>query len=212
VRFEAAPDWSEVHVPGNQRVHAFHRAIPADFSTATFFLVAGALGDNAITCTGLDMDDPQSDKAVVEILAAMGADVQHLTDGIRVAAHDLYGIEVDLNDCPDTLPMLAVLGCFASGRTVLRNVPQARIKETDRIAVMAAELKRMGGRVRELRLPRRQECPCQKQPCTNRTTAASGITKSGRPGSPWTSRSYGIPSASKARATVSSGPVSRLLT
>jgi len=60
------------------------------------------------------------------------------------------GIEVDLNDCPDTLPMLAVLGCFARGRTVLRNVPQARIKETDRIAVMAAELNRMGGRVREL--------------------------------------------------------------
>jgi 3-phosphoshikimate 1-carboxyvinyltransferase len=57
---------------------------------------------------------------------------------------------LDLNATPDALPLLAVLGCFARGVTKLVNVPQARIKETDRIAVMAAELGKMGARVEEL--------------------------------------------------------------
>ena len=67
-----------------------------------------------------------------------------------LATAALQAVELDLNATPDALPMMAVLGCFAQGRTVLANVPQARIKETDRIAVMARELALMGARVREL--------------------------------------------------------------
>lgn len=137
-------------VPGGQAYPAFDRAVPADFSSATFFLAAGAIGDNDVTSVGLDMSDAQGDKAVVDYLRAMGAGVSVEGDRIRVAGRTLRGTEIDLNATPDALPMMAVLGCFAAGQTRLVNCPQARIKETDRIAVMAAELKKMGADIEEL--------------------------------------------------------------
>jgi 3-phosphoshikimate 1-carboxyvinyltransferase len=140
----------EFRIPGGQQYRAFDRAIPADFSSATFFLGAGALDDNDIVLRGLDMTDTQGDKAVVEYVREMGAEVTVAEDAIRVRSKGLVGREFDLNDTPDALPMLAVLGCFARGTTRLVNVPQARIKETDRIAVMASELGKMGARVEEL--------------------------------------------------------------
>ena len=140
----------EFRIPGGQRYRTVDRAIPADFSSATFFLAAGALPGNRVTSLGLDMNDSQGDKAIVDHLGEMGARVEIADGAISVSAHELRGIEIDLNATPDALPMMAVLGCFASGTTRLLNVPQARLKETDRIAVMAGELAKMGARVEEL--------------------------------------------------------------
>jgi 3-phosphoshikimate 1-carboxyvinyltransferase len=80
----------------------------------------------------------------------MGARVEVEGDRIRVHGGELVGTEIDLNATPDALPMLAAVGCFARGMTRLANCPQARIKETDRIEAMGAELTKMGARVREL--------------------------------------------------------------
>jgi 3-phosphoshikimate 1-carboxyvinyltransferase len=143
-------DLREFRIPGGQQYRPVDRAIPADFSSATFFLGAGALGENEIVLRGLDMSDTQGDKAVVAFVEQMGAEVSVSEDGIRVRAKGLVGCELDLNATPDALPMLAVLGCFARGTTRLVNVPQARVKETDRIAVMAQELGKLGARVEEL--------------------------------------------------------------
>jgi 3-phosphoshikimate 1-carboxyvinyltransferase len=150
IKVEYAPDLSSVSVRGGQTYRAFDMRIPADFSSATFFLGAGALGGNEVTSTGLDMTDTQGDKAVVEYLQRMGARVTVAENGVTVEAAQLRGAELDLNATPDALPMMAVVGCLAEGRTVLGNVPQARIKETDRIAVMREELGKMGARVTEL--------------------------------------------------------------
>jgi 3-phosphoshikimate 1-carboxyvinyltransferase len=97
------------------------------------------------------MNDTQGDKAVVEYLRRMGAKVETGEGAIRVQAGELRGADLDLNATPDALPTMAVIGCFARGTTRLLNVPQARIKETDRIAVMCAELKKMGAKVSELK-------------------------------------------------------------
>ena len=137
-------------VPGGQRYEPFDYRIPGDFSSATFFLAAGALDGNDILSRGLDMNDVQGDKAVLDYLRAMGAEVLDEEHGIRVRAKALKGTELDLNATPDALPMMAVLGCFAEGTTRLVNVPQARMKETDRIAVMCEELTKLGARVEEL--------------------------------------------------------------
>jgi len=137
-------------IPGGQRYKAFDRRIPADFSSATFFLAAGALEGNAIVCEGLDMNDTQGDRQVLDYLRQMGAEIAIEDDAIRVEASQLKGCELDLNATPDALPMMAVLACFAEGRTRIVNVPQARIKETDRIAVMKTELERLGARIEEL--------------------------------------------------------------
>jgi 3-phosphoshikimate 1-carboxyvinyltransferase len=67
-----------------------------------------------------------------------------------VKAEMLTGCEIDMNATPDALPMMAVMGCFARGTTRLVNVPQARLKETDRIAMMRQELSKLGARITEL--------------------------------------------------------------
>jgi len=80
----------------------------------------------------------------------MGADIAVEADGVRVRGSHLTGVDLDMNRTPDALPAMAVVGAFAPGRTRLLHVPQARAKETDRIAVMAAALSRMGVEVEEL--------------------------------------------------------------
>ncbi len=157
-------------IPGGQCYHPFNRAIPGDFSSATFFFCAAAVTGGPVTCRGLDPEDVQGDKAVLDILSRMGCQVDVIdsnapgkqkvpgkqkADGekaIRVSApaEALRGGEFDLNAIPDALPALAVVACFCRGRTRLFNVPQARIKETDRIAVMARELGTLGAEIREL--------------------------------------------------------------
>ena len=141
---------SEFRIPGGQRYQPVNRPIPADFSSATFFLAAGALPGNRVSCLGLDMTDTQGDKAVVDYLRAMNATVEVEDDCVRVEGGALRGCEIDMNATPDALPMMAALACFAEGTTRLVNVPQARLKETDRIHVMRLELEKMGGRVTEL--------------------------------------------------------------
>jgi len=141
---------SSFRIPGSQEYHSFEAPVPGDFSSATFFLVAGAISDNDVTVTGLDMNDTQGDKAVVEMLKSMGANVEVLDDGVRVSGGELTGGEFDLNATPDALPAMAVAGCFARGTTRLLNVPQARQKETDRITVMTEVLTGLGGVVEEL--------------------------------------------------------------
>ncbi len=143
-------DLREFRLPGGQQYRPVSRAIPADFSSATFFLGAGALGENDVVLRGLDMEDTQGDKAVVGFVQQMGARVSMEEGAIRVQAGELVGCELDLNATPDALPMLSVLGCLAEGTTRLVNVPQARVKESDRISVMAAELSKLGGQVEEL--------------------------------------------------------------
>lgn len=150
IRLDYNENLSEFRVPGGQSFEPVNRRIPGDFSSATFFLVAGALGENRIVCNGLDYTDTQGDKAVIDYLKELGAELTIDPDAISVAAGPLKGCEIDLNATPDALPMLAVAACFATGETRLINVPQARIKETDRIAVMRIELEKMGATVSEL--------------------------------------------------------------
>ncbi|MDI9431233.1 MAG: 3-phosphoshikimate 1-carboxyvinyltransferase [Planctomycetota bacterium] len=138
------------HVKGGQRYKAYDLPVPADFSSATFFLCAAALFSDGVTLEGLDFADSQPDKAVVDYLRAMGAEVSIDANAIAVKAAALRGVEIDMNATPDALPAMAVVGAYAEGTTRLVNVPQARMKETDRIACMARELAKMGARVEEL--------------------------------------------------------------
>ncbi|OHB55092.1 MAG: 3-phosphoshikimate 1-carboxyvinyltransferase [Planctomycetes bacterium GWF2_50_10] len=144
-----------LQVPGGQGFKAFDMAIPADFSSATFFMVAAAILGADIEMEGLDFRDSQPDKAVAGYLADMGCPVIRGGTGVgkrtlRVVGKSLKGIEIDMNGTPDALPAMAVVGAFAEGETRLVNVPQARSKETDRIACMAKELSKMGADIEEL--------------------------------------------------------------
>jgi 3-phosphoshikimate 1-carboxyvinyltransferase len=137
-------------IEGGQSYKAFDATIPADFSSATFFLCAAALCADEVTLLGLDFSDSQPDKAVVDYLKAMGADISIGANSVTVKAAPLKGVELDMNATPDALPAMAVTAAFAEGTTKLTNVPQARGKETDRISAMACELKKMDISVEEL--------------------------------------------------------------
>lgn len=143
-------DFRRIKIKGGQRYRAFCTEIPGDFSSATFFMVLAAVSGEEFVLKNLDMTDPQGDKMVLRYLADMGAEVSCRENGIAIKGKELKGIEIDMNATPDALPAMAVAGCFARGETRLVNVPQARVKETDRIRVMCTELAKMGADIEEL--------------------------------------------------------------
>jgi 3-phosphoshikimate 1-carboxyvinyltransferase len=147
IKFEKEGYSRFIIYPG-QKIGAFKTAIPADFSSATFFLALAAVEGAEVELRGLDMEDVQGDKKVIDHLLSMGAEIE-VSDTLKVIGKKLTGRTIDLNSTPDALPAMAVVGCLAEGETRLVNVPQARLKETDRIAVMAAELKKMGADIEE---------------------------------------------------------------
>lgn len=138
-------------VPGGQKYKPFSTLIPVDFSTAAFPLLAAAVTGGEVKIPNLDFNDTQGDKAVFEFFSGMGVKItqdDHFT--IVKGPRKLKAFDLDLNATPDALPVLAVAAACADGVSRLRNVPQARIKETDRIACMSAELRKMGVAVEEL--------------------------------------------------------------
>lgn len=140
----------EFFIPGRQKYLPFECTIPGDFSSATFFMVLSAISGQEIVLDNLDMTDPQGDKMVLSILEDMGAKVTYGEKSVTIRGDKLRGKKIDMNSIPDALPAMAVAACFADGETVLCNVPQARLKETDRIRVMYEELSKMGADIEEL--------------------------------------------------------------
>lgn len=143
-------DLLHFEIPGNQRYRAFSRVIPADFSTAAFPLGAGVIAGQEVRIANLDFDDLQGDKKVFDYVRAMNGNISKENNEVIVRKSMLTGGIFDLNATPDALPVMAVLGCYAQGETQLVNVPQARLKECDRIACMTRELRKMGADIEEL--------------------------------------------------------------
>ncbi len=140
-------------VSPNQSYHAYDKAVSGDFSSASFFFCGAAITGCELTLTGLDRNDTQGDKDILFCLEKMGCLIRWKNDSVTITGPEegLKGnLSFDLNPIPDTLPILAATACFADGEIRLENVPQARIKETDRIAVMCSELTRLGAHIEEL--------------------------------------------------------------
>lgn len=151
IKFEYSKDLLSFKIKGGQAYKPFELTIPADFSTATFPLVAAAVTGGEVVIRNLDFNDRQGDKEVFSYLEKMGMNVKRGFERTVVrSSGQLKGVDLDLNSTPDALPAMAVAACFASGTTRLLNVPQARIKETDRIACMTCELRKMGADIEEL--------------------------------------------------------------
>jgi 3-phosphoshikimate 1-carboxyvinyltransferase len=128
--------------------------VEGDWSNASYFLAAGALGPREVNVAGLHRASLQGDRAILGIVAAMGARVSYgLLGGeerIGVAPGELRGIDVDMGHCPDLVPTVAVLASRAAGVTRITNVAHLRIKESDRLAAMAGEIAKTGATVEVL--------------------------------------------------------------
>jgi len=142
-------DYSSFKIKGNQSYKSFKKRIASDWSSAAFPLVAAAITKSNVLLKGLDINDSQGDKQIIKYLKRMGADIKVTDNGIKVKGDKLSGCALDLDDTPDALPAMAIAACHANGETIIKNVAHARIKETDRIKIMAEELSKMGARIKE---------------------------------------------------------------
>jgi 3-phosphoshikimate 1-carboxyvinyltransferase len=124
--------------------------VPGDFGLASFLMAVPVLMGGSLRVWNLDRSLPQADAAILDVLSRMGARFREGRDHVELYGSELRGVEVDLRDAPDLLPVVAVLACFAEGETVVRGVRHARYKESDRITVLARELRKAGVDVEEL--------------------------------------------------------------
>ena len=124
--------------------------IEGDWSHAAFYLVAGAIGRGEIRLTGLDPQSAQGDRAVVEILRDMGADIRWEGSALVSRASRLHGLRVDCAQIPDLVPILAVAMAAAEGDSRITGAARLRIKESDRLSAMAAALTAAGADAAEL--------------------------------------------------------------
>lgn len=123
--------------------------IEPDASAASYFWAAAAVTGGEVTVEGLSRESLQGDVALVDCLERMGCEVRHAADSITVAGGELRGIDVDMNGISDTVQTLAAVAQFATGPTTIRNVAHIRHKETNRIAAVATELRKLGANVVE---------------------------------------------------------------
>ena len=138
-------DYKEFTVEGGQHYKARRYRIEGDYSSAAYFLAAGAIGGGPVSVANLKNDSVQGDRHLLNILERMGASVDYDKEQVRVhRTGGLKGVNVDLGDYPDLVPTLAVVAAFAEGKTKITNIAHLRFKESDRIKDTAAELNKMG--------------------------------------------------------------------
>jgi 3-phosphoshikimate 1-carboxyvinyltransferase len=148
-------DWHQFVVPAGQRYQSPGTImVEGDASSASYFLAAGALGGGPLKVEGVGRASIQGDVGFADALIKMGANLQMGDDWIEVrgVGNDhgkLDPIDMDFNLIPDAAMTIAVAALFADGTTTLRNIASWRVKETDRIAAMATELRKVGAKVQE---------------------------------------------------------------
>ena len=144
--------WKTFRVAPGQRYEGRDYAIEPDASNASYFFAAAAVTGGRVRVEGLGRGSTQGDVRFVEALERMGATVEVGERSIEVTGPPggrLRGIEIDMNAISDTAQTLAAIAPFADGPTTIRGVAHARLKETDRVAALATELRKLGQRVEE---------------------------------------------------------------
>lgn len=146
IKIEEIESGALYRIPANQRFRpktSTYR-VPGDYSSAAFLLAAACLRPSNVLIMGLKKDK-QGDRAILDVLRAMGARIDEEESGVRIKGPaPLRGIDVDCSSTPDLVPILSVLGAFAEGETHLRNISHLRYKETDRLAAPTEELRKLG--------------------------------------------------------------------
>ena len=137
-------------IDGNQKYISPEKAVvEGDWSNAAFWLCAGAISHKPVTCTGLNHDSRQGDRAISELLIEFGANVEIDEDSITVCCGSLTGMEIDARHIPDLVPVLAAVASVSKGRTLIKNAGRLRFKESDRLKTVEETLKTLGADIRQ---------------------------------------------------------------
>ncbi len=143
-------DYQSFMVEGNQSYQSVEKyMVEGDASSASYFLAAGAIKGGEITVHGVGKLSVQGDKHFADVLEKMGAEVTWNDESITVNGKALTAIDMDMNHIPDAAMTIATTALFAKGTTTIRNIYNWRVKETDRLAAMATELRKVGADVVE---------------------------------------------------------------
>jgi 3-phosphoshikimate 1-carboxyvinyltransferase len=146
----ARKDWKRFELSNARYRSPGEYFVEGDASSASYFLAAGAIAGGPVRVQGVGRGSIQGDVRFVEVLEKMGAAVSMGDDWIEVAAQGkLRAFDLDLNHIPDAAMTAAIAALFADGPSTLRNIASWRVKETDRIAAMAKELRKLGATVEE---------------------------------------------------------------
>ncbi|MGX2966940.1 3-phosphoshikimate 1-carboxyvinyltransferase [Ursidibacter sp. B-7004-1] len=136
-------------VKGQQKYHSPQQyLVEGDASSASYFLAAGAI-TGKVKVTGIGKNSIQGDRLFADVLEKMGAKITWGDDFIQAEQGELKGIDMDMNHIPDAAMTIATTALFAQGETVIRNIYNWRVKETDRLTAMATELRKVGAEVEE---------------------------------------------------------------
>jgi 3-phosphoshikimate 1-carboxyvinyltransferase len=142
-----------VRVPAPQAYRAQTYLVEGDCSSASYFWAAAAVTGGEVYTAPISPEALQGDCRFLSILERMGCRVSWEEDGVRVLGPpQLQAVDLDMNHMPDMVPTLAVLAAFADGKSQIRNVAHLRIKESDRLRVMAMELAKLGVKVDDHRI------------------------------------------------------------
>lgn len=144
--------WQRFTVPaGSRYISPGTVYVEGDASSASYFLALGAIGGGPVRVEGVGADSIQGDVKFAEALARMGAEIDMGPNWMTAKApkSGLVAVDLDCNHIPDAAMTLATAALFAKGTTTLRNIASWRVKETDRIAAMATELRKLGAVVEE---------------------------------------------------------------
>lgn len=135
-------------VKSGQRYKAGEFRVEPDASGASYFFAAAAITGGRVLVGNLKRESHQGDMKFVDVLNEMGCSCREEKGGLSIGGTDrLSGIDIDMNSMPDVVPTLAVTSLFASGPTRIRKVSHLRYKESDRLAALATELKKVGADV-----------------------------------------------------------------
>jgi len=143
--------WKTFTVPAKRYASPGEIRVEGDASSASYFLAAGAIGEGPVRVEGVGRSSIQGDIRFTEVLEKMGAKISMGEDWVEASASrgKLKPIDADLNHIPDAAMTAAVAALFADGTSTLRNVASWRVKETDRLAAMATELRKLGAAAEE---------------------------------------------------------------
>jgi 3-phosphoshikimate 1-carboxyvinyltransferase len=131
------------HIAAGQQYQQSHYSIEGDVSSASYFLAIAALTQSTITVTNMNPRSLQADMAFLKILEQMGNQLSYGQDSITLTGKGVWPVTVNMQDCPDQAPTLAVLAAFARGTTTITGIQSLRIKETERIQALQQELQKM---------------------------------------------------------------------
>lgn len=134
-------------IEGNQTYKPTDYTVEGDFSQASFFLV-GAVLNGSLKIDNLSHESLQGDREIIDVIKQMKGQIIYTENGYIANKSDTYGSTIDISNCPDLGPIIALLGCFSKGTTKITGASRLRLKESDRIESTVTTLQTLGATIK----------------------------------------------------------------